>query len=226
MTSKPLITATNLSLTRQGTALLSDISCTIETAQTIVIMGHNGAGKTLLLNLLHGLITADSGMIDTAADISQKMVFQKPILLRRTAKAHFAFTSGITSLAETKKWFAYAGIAEKLSQQARHLSAGEAQKLAFISALATKPDILFLDEPTANLDADSRGDIEALITHAKQSGTTIVMVTHALAQAKRLADKFLFLHKGQIYDNVSADAFLSGTRSAEASAFLSELSGS
>ncbi len=110
--------------------------------------------------------------------------------------------------------------------QARHLSSGEAQKLALISALATRPDILFLDEPTANLDAGSRADVEALIINAKQSGTCIVMVTHALAQAKRLADQMIFMQRARIYDDSAAEHFFAGERSCEADAFLSELSGS
>ena len=223
MSDNAIISAHEITLTRQGKKLLLGLSLTIQKGQTTIIMGHNGAGKTVLLSALHGLLSLQSGIVSCAPDSSQKMVFQQPILLRRTAKAHFAFASGISDEARCYHWFEKAGIGDKMMVQARHLSAGEAQKLALISALATSPDILFLDEPTANLDGESRTDVEALITMAKQAGTTIIMVTHALAQTKRLADSIIFMQKGAIYDHCPAEAFLSGTRSDEASAFLSEL---
>ncbi len=151
------------------------------------------------------------------------MVFQKPILLRRTAAAHFSFASMIHDEATIRTWFEKAGMADKMTTKARHLSSGEAQKLALIAALAAKPDCLFLDEPTANLDLESRADVEALLQEAKAQGTTLVMVTHAHAQAKRLADTIIYMQQGVIYDHAPAAAFLDGERSPEASAFLSEL---
>lgn len=217
-----IISAHNLCLARNGKTLLSGISLSMKAGETTIIMGPNGAGKTLLLSALHGLVPVQSGTITTAPATQQKMVFQKPILLRRSAKSHFVFTSGLKDEAAIALWFERAGIADKMSTSARHLSSGEAQKLAIISALATKPDILFLDEPTANLDTESRAEVEMLITSARQSGTAILMVTHALAQASRLADSFIYLQDGTIYDHSTAARFLSGTRSDEASAFLSE----
>ena len=224
--NQAILLANNISLHRKQSCLLMDISLGIKAGKITVIMGHNGAGKTLLLSALHGLAPITNGTIKSASNTSQKMVFQKPILLRRSAKAHFTFASGIKEPHLIHKWFQQAGIEDKMPLQARHLSSGEAQKLALISALATRPDILFLDEPTANLDAESRADIEALIINAKQSGTCIVMVTHALAQAKRLADQMIFMQKGSIYDDSAAEHFFAGERSCEADAFLSELSGS
>ena len=223
--NQAILLANNISLHRKQSYLLMDISLGIKAGKITVIMGHNGAGKTLLLSALHGLAPITNGTITSPSHTSQKMVFQKPILLRRSAKAHFTFASGIEEPHLIHTWFQQAGIEDKMPLQARHLSSGEAQKLALISALATRPDILFLDEPTANLDAESRADIEALIINAKQSGTCIVMVTHALAQAKRLADQMIFMQKGSIYDDSAAEHFFAGKRSCEADAFLSELSG-
>ena len=217
-----IISAKNLCLIRHAKTLLCDISLSIKAGETTIIMGPNGAGKTLLLSALHSLVPIASGTIENAPNTQQKMVFQKPILLRRTAKAHFTFASGLRDEAAILSWFERAGIADKMTTSARHLSSGEAQKLALISAIATKPDILFLDEPTANLDSESRSDVEALITTAHHSGTAILMVTHALAQASRLADNVIYLQGGKIYDHSTAAQFLSGKRSDEASVFLSE----
>lgn len=231
----PLISAQNICLWRGDKPLLSSINLTIARGETTIIMGQNGAGKTMLLSALHGIVPIQSGTITHAPALSQKpdlsqkpalsqkMVFQKPILLRRTAAAHFSFASMIHDEATIRTWFEKAGMADKMTTKARHLSSGEAQKLALIAALAAKPDCLFLDEPTANLDLESRADVEALLQEAKAQGTTLVMVTHAHAQAKRLADTIIYMQQGVIYDHAPAAAFLDGERSPEASAFLSEL---
>lgn len=222
MTASIILSVEAGQLHRNGKALLSDISLAIRNGETAVIMGHNGAGKTLLLQAINGLVPLQSGAVRTAATITQKIVFQKPVLLRRSARAHFTFACALRDEALCQSWFAKAGLLAKIDVPARRLSSGEAQKLALISALAASPDILLLDEPTANLDAESRAEVEALIIDAKQSGMTIVMVTHAYAQAERLADRIIFMQKGMIYDDAPASAFLSGTRSQAANLFLQE----
>lgn len=200
--------------------MLEDISLTLGKGAITTIMGHNGAGKTLLLSALHGLTTIQTGTINAHPAQAQKMVFQTPILMRRSAQAHFSFASGITDPAICATWFERAKLQHKMTTPARQLSAGEAQKLAMIAALATAPDVLFVDEPTANLDAESTADIEALLHDACDSGASILLVTHSLAQAKRLSHHMLFMHKGRLVDNKSATAFFSGNRSQEADHFL------
>ena len=220
--SKPLLTATNISLSRQAQTLLKDISLTVYQGQTIALIGHNGAGKSLLLHVLHGLIDADSGLIETTILQQQKMVFQKPILLRRTALAHFQFATQNQETALAEHWFKQAKLTDKMTVAARALSAGEQQKLALISALATKPVLLFLDEPTANLDQESTKDIERLIQQAKHDGTAIIMISHSMKQAQRLADRIVFMHHAMVLDDVSSQAFFAGEQSHEAHLFIKE----
>lgn len=222
MTPVKIMRLSHATLTKEGKHLLDDVSVDISMHKSTIIMGHNGAGKTLLLSVLHGLVALDSGTLSHHQPHTQKMVFQKPILMRRSAARHFTFASGISDPSQTNDWFEKARIGDKAHTPARHLSSGEAQKLAVISALAAAPDILFLDEPTSNLDAQSRAEIEALLHDAKQIGTTIVMVTHSLAQAERLADEIIYLQEGQILDHQMADDFLSGKRSVSANHFLAE----
>ncbi|MGC6537081.1 MAG: ABC transporter ATP-binding protein [Candidatus Puniceispirillaceae bacterium] len=217
-----ILSAENCTIERGGALLVNAISLSLATGKTTVIMGHNGAGKSLLLQMLHQLITPIRGEIKTSEDSQQKMVFQRPVLLRRSALAHFSFVTGIKDTDEIASWFSYANLTDKMSIFARQLSGGEQQKLAMISALATKPDILFLDEPTANLDRESTFDIEQLIVKARQNGTSIVLISHSPQQARRLADQVVFMHKGRIMDECTADAFFAGNRSAEADLFLSE----
>ena len=221
--SKQLLKATDICLSRQGQRLIESVSISVYQEQTAVLLGHNGAGKTLLLQILHGLISADSGAIDHQLSTNQKMVFQKPILLRRTALSHFQFAtqSDDTKLADL--WFEKAKLTDKKTVAARALSAGEQQKLALISALATKPSLLFLDEPTANLDQDSTKDIETLIKLAKADGTAIIMISHSLQQATRLADRILFLHHGLLLDDAAVSDFFKGKQSVEAAQFIKEI---
>ena len=220
--SNPLLQAKEIAVIKGGAAILNTISVAIHAGSAHVIMGHNGAGKTMLLYALHGLVEIASGSREMTAGLGQKLVFQKPVLLRRSAAAHFAFASGITARADMMAWFHKADLADKCDVPARQLSAGEQQKLALISALATQPDILFLDEPTANLDRDSTKAIEAMITAAKQDGTALVMVSHSVSQAKRLADRIWYLEEGQLCDDEAAAAFFGGAHSAQADRFLAE----
>lgn len=217
-----ILSAENCSIERGGALLVNMISLSLATGKTTVIMGHNGAGKSLLLQMLHQLITPVRGLIKTSEDSQQKMVFQRPVLLRRSALAHFSFVTGIKDTDEIASWFSYANLTDKMTVFARQLSGGEQQKLAMISALATKPDILFLDEPTANLDRESTFDIEQLIVKARQNGTSILLISHSPQQARRLADQVIFMHKGSIMDDRKADEFFAGKRSTEADLFLSE----
>ena len=219
---KKLLTAKSLSLSRQGQTLLHDISVTLNEKQTAVLIGHNGAGKSLLLHALHGLIETDTGTVESVLSKDQKMVFQKPILLRRTALAHFQFASQNKDNIVADYWFEKAKLTDKKTVAARALSAGEQQKLAMISALATKPVLLFLDEPTANLDQESTKDIEQLIQQAKDDGTAIMMISHSLKQAERLADRIIFMHHAEVFVDSIAKDFFAGHHSQEAQLFITE----
>ena len=220
--SKPLLSAQSVGLLRQGQTLLNDISLTLHERQSTVLIGHNGAGKSLLLHVLHGLIKASSGKIESLPAQDQKMVFQKPILLRRTALAHFQFATQIKDISVADHWFDQAKLTDRKHIAARALSAGEQQKLAMISALATKPVLLFLDEPTANLDQESTKDIEQLIQQAKDDGTSIMMISHSLKQAQRLADRIIFMHHAKVLDDCAADDFFKSHHSQEAGLFIKE----
>ena len=221
--SNALLTASDINITRQTTPLLRDVSLQLTQGKVTTIMGHNGAGKTILLHALHELTPLTSGHVKTIPHADQKMVFQKPILMRRVAEAHFSFASSMSDEDSISYWFDKAGLSDKRQTQARHLSSGEAQKLALIAALATKPKLLFIDEPTANLDAESTADVEALLRQAAREGMTILLVTHSLAQARRLSDHMIYLEKGTIIDDMPAADFFAGAHSDNAKAFLANL---
>ena len=215
-----MVTAKNVSFTANGQRLLNDISVQITSGNITVVLGHNGAGKTLLLSALHGLITPQHGTITGPSRQKQKMVFQKPVLLRRSARDYFEFLCPGLDDSTVQNWFQKAQLGPQMTTPARQLSGGESQKLALIGALASQPDLLFLDEPTAHLDFESIGFIESQITAARKSGTTIVMTSHNRVQAERLAEHVIFMENGEIVETASAKTFFSSPQTKAARTYL------
>ncbi len=215
-----------------GKRLIEDVSFGLRAGKRSVILGPNGAGKSLLLRLCHGLLSPSAGTISWAAPEGagrahrQAMVFQRPVLLRRSAAANVAYPLRLRGVparergARVEEALARAGLGAKSKQAARSLSGGEQQRLAMARAWVMAPEVLFLDEPTANLDPAATRAIETLIGDVHASGAKIVMTTHDLGQARRLADEILFLHRGRLLERAEAAAFFSKPRTAEASAFL------
>ncbi|MEO0729632.1 MAG: ATP-binding cassette domain-containing protein [Pseudomonadota bacterium] len=204
----------------------------IAPARTTAVIGPNGAGKSLLLRLLHGLIAPTVGTISWdgetdahAARRKQAMVFQKPVLLRRSATANveFALDRGLTRSARralSDAALARVGLDGKQHQSARSLSGGEQQRLALARALVGGPATLFLDEATANLDPGSAHMIEDIVAEVARRGTTVVMVTHDLAQARRLADDVIFMLRGRIVQTAAAGTFFADPTHSDARRFL------
>jgi len=215
-----IVSAENVTIAPNGQPLLKNISLRIASGTVTMVLGHNGAGKTLLLSTLHGLITPHAGQIFGPARNRQKMVFQKPVVLRRSARDYFEFLCPGLNEDEVQSWFQKAQLVARLNTPARQLSGGESQKLALIGALASYPDLLFLDEPTAHLDFESTRFIETQITATHKAGTTIVMTSHNRAQAERLADHILFMENGEIIESQPAKAFFSAPKTKAATTYL------
>ena len=222
-TGDAILSARDLNLSRDGVALLQSVSLDIHKASVTFLLGHNGAGKTLLLSCLHGLITHDSGQITGPSRDRQKMVFQKPIIMRRTARRHFQFVCPGLPDETLFDWMRRAGIDDRINAPARALSGGEQQKLALVGALAAQPDILFLDEPTAHLDFAATKFIEEMICEAHANGTTIVMTSHNRAQAERLAQDVLLLDGGRLVEAEPADRFFRAPRHPLSKQYLEHL---
>lgn len=213
-----------------GRNLIDNICLSIASPGITVVMGFNGAGKSLLLRLLHGLIEPTSGSIKWAENSlndqimrRQAMVFQKPVLLRRSVAENIDFAlaaRGIRSKDRRDTILQNAGLSDIARRPARLLSGGEQQRLALARALATEPEILFLDEPSASLDPSSVNAIEINVLEASSRGMKIVFVTHEVRQAQRLADDIVFLHCGKITEHADADSFFANPASKEAMAYL------
>ena len=215
-----IVTAQDVRFAADQQPLLNDISVRIIRGNITMVLGHNGAGKTLLLSALHGLITPQHGTITGPSRQKQKMVFQKPVLLRRSARDYFEFLCPDLDDYTVQNWFQKAQLGPRMNTPARQLSGGESQKLALIGALASQPDLLFLDEPTAHLDFESIRFIEAQIIAARKSGTSIVMTSHNRTQAERLAEHVIFMENGKIVEMAPAKTFFSSPQTKAAKTYL------
>jgi tungstate transport system ATP-binding protein len=211
-----------------GVGILHDLSLLIEAGPPLLIIGPNGAGKSVLLRLLHGLLRPTAGRItwEGAGMRRDAMVFQRPVMLRRSALANVAYPLALAGLprgarrVRAEAALADAGLAALAGRPARRLSGGEQQRLALARAAALRPEVLFLDEPSASLDPGATRAVEVAIAGLAARGCKIVMTTHDLAQARRLAGEVAFLHRGRLLEHAPAQAFFAGPRAPEAAAFL------
>ncbi len=193
-----------------GVRLIKEVSTEFKAGSLSLILGPNGAGKSLLLRLCHGLIEPTAGSVDwkgPAADDPQPhqaMVFQRPVMLRRSVYANLdhALCQRNVDKAERvsriEEMLGRTGLRRLANVSARRLSGGEQQRLAVARAWTLQPEVLFLDEPTAALDPSATHAIEEFIQAIRASGTTIIMSSHDMAQAKRLADEVLLMKRGRL----------------------------
>lgn len=226
------LTVSGLGFSVADRPLLQHISFTAPSGALLLILGPNGAGKSLLLRLCHGLLSPTAGSIDwggsTPAVAKQHiaMVFQRPVLLRRSVAANINYALSLKKVPRRERRpriaeaLARTDLTQLADRPARVLSGGEQQRLALARAWALRPQVLLLDEPTANLDPAATQAIEALIRAIHQTGTTIMMTTHNLGQAQRLASDVLFLHRGRLLEQTPAREFFHQPRTPEASTFL------
>lgn len=230
--AEPLLSARGLGYAVGGRVLLQGIDLGVASGERLMVLGPNGAGKSLLLRLLHGLIAPGAGQVlwrgqplDTATRRAQAMVFQQPVLLRRSVRGNLRFALGVRGLGRraaaerTEALLAEAGLAALAGQPARRLSGGEQQRLALARALATDPEVLFLDEPTASLDPGATHRVEEMIRACNARGVTIVMITHDAGQARRIGTRAVFLDRGRLAEEGPVARLLDAPRSAPARAW-------
>jgi tungstate transport system ATP-binding protein len=215
-----------------GRPIIERLTLAIEAGPSTIILGANGAGKSVLMRLMHGLIAPTEGAVRWSEPESaslrrrQAMVFQRPVMLRRSAFANITYALELARVprAEREKlaWEALesVGLSQVAHRPARVLSGGEQQRLALARAWALHPEVLFLDEPTASLDPSATREIEVVIKAFDAAGTKIVMATHNLGQARRLGDEVIYLHQGRVLERAAIDVFFRQPASPEAAAFI------
>jgi tungstate transport system ATP-binding protein len=222
-----------------GKTVLNIPSLRIEAGKITAIIGPSGAGKSTLLALINGIEKPDSGNIhfenedysrtkicSPAAIRRMSLVFQKPVMFNTTVYNNIAYGLKVRGLnkaaisARLREAAAFLGLSDLLEQKAITLSGGEAGRVSVARAMILKPDLLLMDEPTANLDPANVAIIEDMIKKASQDyQTTVVVVTHNMFQAKRLADNIVFMLNGQIVEEGSAHAVFAAPQDQRTQAF-------
>jgi tungstate transport system ATP-binding protein len=196
----------------------------IEAGPSTLSLVANGAGKSVLMRLMHGLLEPTSGRVAWSAPGRQAMVFQRPVMLRRSALANVVYALELAGVPDPTGMAMEAlkevGLAHLAHRPARILSGGEQQRLALARAWALHPEVLFLDEPTASLDPSAAREIESIIRAFDAAGTKIVMATHNFGQARRLADEVIYLHQGRVLERAPVHEFFAKPATAEAAAFI------
>ena len=228
-----------------GNRLIKDVNCRFEAGLRTVVIGPNGAGKSLFLRLCHGLIRPSQGRVrwhgteagrqaksgamplsSTEVSRHQAMVFQRPVMLRRSVAANVDYALKLKGIPRRERIGTIArvlqqtGLKRLADQPARVLSIGEQQKLALARAWALEPQVLFLDEPTASLDPAATHGVEEIIQAIHEAGTRIIMTTHDLGQARRMADEVIFINRGRILEMAPTQRFFEAPKNDLAQAFV------
>jgi tungstate transport system ATP-binding protein len=214
-----------------GLRALDGVSLAAQPGSVVGLIGPNGSGKTTLLRAAMGLIPATRGRItwggrERSSPDRRAILFQRPVMLRRRAAGNVRFALAAAGVARAQRaqraaeLLADVGLAGLERRPARRLSGGEQQRLALARALARDPALLFLDEPAASLDPAATKAIEDIVRAVSARGVKVVMSTHDLGQAKRLAGDVVLLHRGRLIESAPATEFFAKPRTQEARTFI------
>jgi tungstate transport system ATP-binding protein len=214
-----------------GVAILERVSLTLAAGPPTVLIGPNGAGKTTLLRLAMGLIAPTRGRVswggrENVPPTHRAIVFQRPVMLRRSAAGNLRYALAAAGVPRPKRearvseLFALVGLNGLGRRSARKLSGGEQQRLALARALAKEPQVLLLDEPTASLDPAATKAIEDVIRAIAARGIKVVMSTHDLGEARRLAGEIVLVHRGRVIESGPAGTFFAAPKTIEARRFI------
>jgi tungstate transport system ATP-binding protein len=231
--SAPLVTLTDAGVRFGKVQALRGVSLTLRRGERLALVGANGSGKTSLLRLLHGLLACSSGVAVYGAAAADRtpapvaaMVFQHPFLLHLSVRLNVLlglWLRGVPRAARAARCelaLQRVGLQDLARRPAHALSGGQQQRLSLARAWALRPDVLYLDEPTASLDPSAKREVEALIEGIAAEGVTVVMSTHNLGQAKRLATRVLYLEGGRVVVDLPVDRFFNNALPHEAAQFL------
>ena len=211
--------------------ILDEVVLTLAQGAPTVLIGPNGSGKTTLLRVAMGLTPPSRGRItwggrENVPPLRRAIVFQRPVMLRRSAAANIRYAlraAGIPRADHDRRMgelLELVGLEHLADRAARRLSGGEQQRLALARALARDPSVLFLDEPTASLDPAATKSVEDVIRAVSQRNIKVVMATHDLGEARRLAGDIVMLHRGRIVETGATASFFEASQTSVARAFL------
>ncbi len=226
----PLLSLRDAGVRFGDNVALRGVTLALQRGERLALVGANGSGKTTLLRLLHGLQGASGERcLHVRPDGAQPvvaMLFQRPFLLSLSVRMNVRLALWLRGVpralraARTLDALRRVGLEAQASRPARTLSGGQQQRLALARAWALKPDVLLLDEPTASLDPSAKREVEALIAEVARDGAALVMATHNLGQAKRLADRVVYLESGRIAADLPVARFFDRDTHHAAALFL------
>lgn len=223
MSAAPAIRLEDVTLSLDGRTVLDRLCLEVAPGSVTAVIGPNGAGKSVTLRVIDGLLRPDGGTVRVGPH-RRAFVFQRPALIRATAAANVALALGSlprpARAARVQEALARVRLAERARDAATRFSGGEQQRLALARAWAVGPDLLLLDEPTANLDPASTEIVEGLVSAMARAGTTVVLVSHNLGQVARLADTVIVLASGRAVEHGPSRRILLSPRTSEARAYL------
>ena len=197
----------NLNYMSKDKKILKDINLITSEKKITIIAGNNGSGKSTLLKILHGIIQHTSGAIHWGeipvheVRKKQSMVFQNPILLNRTTFENIMYVAkrkNIETNESVDKIIKQLNLESIINIESKYLSGGEKQKVAIAMSIISNPKIIFLDEPTSQLDPVYKNEIENIITNLSEKNTKIFMTSHDIAQIDRIGKEIIFLDDGEI----------------------------
>jgi tungstate transport system ATP-binding protein len=221
----------DVSLRAGALAIIDRVSLTIAPGAPTLFVGPNGSGKSTLIRLGMGLVEPSNGRMswgerERTDSARRAMVFQRPVMLRRSAADNVGYALSSRGLGRNDRrehinlMLERVGLAHLADRPARRLSGGEQQRLALARALARDPEVLFLDEPTASLDPAAIKAVEDIVRATEASGVKVVMATHDLGQARRIAGDVVFLVRGRVCERAPAEKFFASPATKEAAAFV------
>jgi tungstate transport system ATP-binding protein len=211
--------------------ILDDISITIDSGAPTLLIGPNGSGKTTFLRAALGLLPASSGTVTWGGHQDSPLnrraiVFQRPVMLRRSAAGNIQYSLDVAGVPRRERHrrmddvLSLVGLKGIEHRPARRLSGGEQQRIAIARALARDPAVLFLDEPTASLDPAATKAIEDIVHSVSARGVKVIMATHDLGEARRLAGEIVLMHRGRIVETGPAGAFFANPKTDAARKFM------
>ena len=221
----------NVTVAARAVTILDHVTLTLLSGPPTVLVGPNGSGKSTLLRAAMGLVTPSQGRItwggrEDVPPTRRAIVLQRPAMLRRTAGGNIRYALRASGIARAEQQsrigelLAMVGLEKLADRPARRLSGGEQQRLALARALARDPAILFLDEPTASLDPAATKTIEDIVHAVSQRGIKVVMATHDLSEARRLAGDIVMLHRGRMIETGPATRFFNTPQTGKAKTFI------
>jgi tungstate transport system ATP-binding protein len=221
----------NVSVVAGRVIILDRVSLAFTSGPPTLLIGPNGSGKTTLLRVAMGLIAPTDGRVTWAGNVAtpplrRGIVFQRPVMLRRNVLANLRYALAHADVPRAEwpgriaELLALVGLSGLDERPARMLSGGEQQRLALARALARDPELLFLDEPTASLDPAATKAIEDVVQAVAARGIKVVMATHDLGEARRLAGDIVLLHRGRVIERGPAADFFANPRTPEARRFI------